>query len=108
MPTPDEQIDATTATQAAKDDPVVAVPRWWLERVRDCLGGALPAGRIGDAVFVLRDQIGDLLAAPPGAQPSLREIAEAIRDCLDKGGTSVGCAHKVLALYRGSGNEHAP
>lgn len=40
----------------------VAVPRWWLKQARDCLQGPLPSGQIGDCVFLLRDQIDDLLA----------------------------------------------
>ncbi len=39
----------------------VPVPRWWLEHTRKCLQGDLPSGRIGDAVFLLRDIIGDML-----------------------------------------------
>ncbi len=46
----------------------IQVPRWWLERTRECLQGDLPPGRIGDMVFLLRDIIGDLLETK-GASP---------------------------------------
>ncbi len=46
---------------------MVPVPRWWLEQVRNVLQGELPSGRIGDCVFILREQINDLLTS---AQPS--------------------------------------
>ena len=43
-------------------DDDIPVSAWWLRQVRDCLQGPLPSGRIGDVVFLLRDQIDDLLA----------------------------------------------
>lgn len=43
-------------------DETIPVKVWWLKQVRDCLQGELPPGRIGDCVFLLRDQIDDILA----------------------------------------------
>lgn len=54
-------------------DDKILVSRWWLQHVQECLLGALPSGRIGDCVFLLRDQIGDILAASP-SPPEVREI----------------------------------
>jgi hypothetical protein len=50
--------------EASSGADTIPVKRWWLEHVRSCLQGKLPSGRIGDVVFLLREQIGDILARP--------------------------------------------
>ena len=58
-----------TADRIRIVDERVSVSRTWLKMVRECLQGDLPRGRIGDAVFLLRDQIDDLLADPANRLP---------------------------------------
>lgn len=53
----------------------VQIPRDWIESVIRTLQGPLPAGRIGDVVFLLRDQLQDILDRPTrGHQQSGKEI----------------------------------
>jgi hypothetical protein len=57
-----------------KAEGCVPVQRWWLQRTVECLGGPLPSGHIGDVVFLLRDQITDILArnsSPPATEGEL-------------------------------------
>jgi hypothetical protein len=49
------------AEPAGAPSDTVAVPRQWLEKVRAAFDGDLPHGHIGDAAFLLRGQITDLL-----------------------------------------------
>jgi len=58
----------TLGPAPAEAEGCVPVKRWWLEHVAKCLEGDLPSGRIGDCVFLLRDQIKDMLAAAPSPQ----------------------------------------
>lgn len=58
----------------AEAEGCVPVKRWWLEHVAKCLEGDLPSGRIGDCVFLLRDQIKDMLAATPSPQTGVAPI----------------------------------
>lgn len=39
----------------------VTLPAWWIAHVVQTLEGELPSGRIGDAVFLLRDMLRDTL-----------------------------------------------
>lgn len=54
-------------TDTRSDSGTVSVRREWLEHVIKTLQGPLPSGHIGDCVFLLRDQLQDILDAPsPG------------------------------------------
>lgn len=52
------------------DKLTVSVPRAWLENILISTRGELPRGRLGDAVFILRGQIVDLLAKHEGVAES--------------------------------------
>jgi hypothetical protein len=58
-----EAIVAAMAAQRSSPGNV-AVRREWLESVIRTLQGDLPPGRIGDVVFLLRDQLQDILDRP--------------------------------------------
>lgn len=54
---------------------MIEVPRWWLKMTWACLQGPLPSGSIGDNVFLLRDQLHDLLLDHDKAAQDQRDVA---------------------------------
>lgn len=59
----------------------VGVERAWLKHVIECLQGDLPRGRIGDVVFLLRDQLQDILDKPIVPDASREETAQLSTRC---------------------------
>lgn len=81
------QEDSSPQTAPA----TVSIRREWLEHVISVLQGDLPSGRIGDVVFLLRDQLRDILDRPAFARsqaesaPKSEAILKAADDMHDLG-----------------------
>lgn len=62
-----EVVESALASQppaAPVEMDCVSVNRGWIKHVIKCLSGPLPSGHIGDCVFLLRDQLQDILDKP--------------------------------------------
>lgn len=54
---------------------MVEVPRWWIVMTCACLQGDIPSGPIGDNVFLLRDQLKDIVDRHDKAAQDQRDVA---------------------------------
>lgn len=82
---------AATSAKSVSCNEKVSIDRSWLEHVVLVLQGELPSGRIGDVVFLLRDQLRDILDRPcpaPDAEivaAQKEDVSKAVRFVLKDG-----------------------